>query len=64
MEANVPESMSVFGLPSTHRRLLRTTNVLERLNMEIKRRTRVATLFPNEPSLLRLGSAVLAEISD
>jgi transposase-like protein len=34
------------------------------LNKEIKRRTRVATLFPNEPSLLRLVSAVLAEISD
>lgn len=64
MEANVPESLSVFALPSSHRRLLRTTNVLERLNKEIKRRTRVATLFPNESSLLRLVSAVLAEISD
>jgi transposase-like protein len=38
--------------------------VLERLNKEIKRRTRVATLFPNESSLLRLVSAVPAEISD
>lgn len=64
MEANVPESLSVFALPSAHRRMLRTTNVLERLNKEIKRRTRVATLFPNESSLLRLVSAVLAEISD
>jgi putative transposase len=36
----------------------------ERLNKEIKRRTRVATLFPNEASLLRLASAVLSEISD
>lgn len=44
--------------------MLRTTNVLERLNKEIKRRTRVATLFPNESSLLRLVSAVLNEISD
>jgi putative transposase len=64
MENNVPESFSVFLLPSTHRRMLRTTNVLERLNKEIKRRTRVATLFPNESSLLRLVSAVLTEISD
>ncbi len=64
MEENVPESLSVFALPSSHRRMLRTTNVLERLNKEIKRRTRVATLFPNESSLLRLVSAVLAEISD
>ena len=37
---------------------------LERLNREIKRRTRVATLFPNEASVLRLVSAVLNEISD
>jgi transposase-like protein len=64
MENNVPESFSVFLVPSEHRRMLRTTNVLERLNKEIKRRTRVATLFPNEASLLRLVSAVLTEISD
>lgn len=64
MEHNVPESLSVFTLQPEHRRMLRTTNVLERLNKEIKRRTRVATLFPNESSLLRLVSAVLTEISD
>jgi transposase-like protein len=45
-------------------RRLRTSNVLERLNKEIKRRTRVATLFPNEASLLRLVSAVLTKISE
>ena len=38
--------------------------MLERINREIKRRTRVATLFPNEASLLRLVSAVLMEISE
>ncbi len=38
--------------------------MLERLNQEIKRRTRVATLFPNEASLLRLVSAILSENSD
>ncbi|PIE42558.1 MAG: hypothetical protein CSA47_00240 [Gammaproteobacteria bacterium] len=41
-----------------------TSNVLERLNKEIKRRTRVATLFPNEDACLRLVSAVLMEISE
>lgn len=50
--------------PPDQRRRLRTTNGLERLNKEIKRRTRVATLFPNEASLLRLVSAVLMEISE
>jgi putative transposase len=63
MEENVPESLAIFALPAQHRRYLRTTNMLERLHKEIKRRTRVATLFPNEASLLRLVSAVLAEKS-
>ena len=43
---------------------MRTTNQLERLNRELKRRTRVATLFPNEASLLRLVTGVLMEISE
>lgn len=64
MEANIPEGLTVFRLPTSHRRRLRTTNMLERLNKEIKRRTRVATLFPNEQSLLRLVSAVLIETSE
>lgn len=64
LEANVPEGLTIFTLPAAHRRRLRTTNSLERLNKEMKRRTRVATLFPNEASLLRLASAVLSEISE
>lgn len=64
LEENVPESLAVFRLPPAHRKRLRTTNMLERLNREIKRRTRVATLFPNEASLLRLVTGVLMEISE
>jgi transposase-like protein len=64
MEENVPEGLTVFALPAAHRRRLRTTNMLERLNRELKRRTRVATLFPNEASLLRLVTGVLMEISE
>jgi transposase-like protein len=65
LEANVPEGLTILSLPcERHRRLLRTTNGLERLNKEVKRRTRVATMFPNEASCLRLVSAVLMEISD
>lgn len=64
MEENVPESFAVFRLPPAHRQRLRTTNMLERLNRELKRRTRVATLFPNEASLLRLVTAVLMELSE
>ena len=47
MEENLPEGFTVFSLPPAHRRRLRTSNLLERLSREIKRRTRVATLFPN-----------------
>lgn len=64
MEKNVPEGLTVFTRPAAHRRRLRTSNMLERLNKEILRRTRVATLFPNEASLLRLVSAVLAEVDE
>jgi putative transposase len=63
-ENNIPEGLSVFQLPEDHRKRMRTTNMLERQNKEIKRRTRVATLFPNEASLLRLVTAVLVELSD
>lgn len=63
-EANIPEGLAIFGVPAEHRKRLRTTNMLERQNRELKRRTRVATLFPNEASLLRLVTAVLVELSD
>lgn len=63
-EENIPEGLTVFILPVTHQKRMRTSNSIERLNKEIKRRTRVATLFPNEESLLRLVSAVLSEISE
>lgn len=63
-EENIPEGLVVFSAPASHRRRLRTTNCVERVNEEIKRRTRVARLFPNEGSLLRLVSAVLSEISE
>jgi putative transposase len=64
LEANVPEGLTVFDVPADHRLRLRTNNGLERLNREIKRRTRVASIFPNEASLLRLATAVLMEIDD
>jgi transposase-like protein len=63
-EANVPEGFAVFELPPAHRTRLRTTNGLERINRELKRRTRVATLFPNPASCLRLVSALLTEFDE
>jgi transposase-like protein len=64
METNVPEGLTVFEFPAAHRRLLRTTNGVERLNEEIRRRTWVARLFPNEASCLRLVTAILMEASE
>lgn len=63
-ETNIPEGLTVFQFPSEHWRRIRTSNVLERINKEIRRRTRVATIFPNEASCLRLVSSILMEISE
>ncbi len=64
LEQNAPESLTVLLLPTGHRRRLRTSNMLERLNEEVNRRTQVAGLFPNEGSVLRLVSAIFMEISE
>ena len=64
LEENVEEGFTVFQFPRSYWRKLRTDNPLERVNREIKRRTRVATMFPNEESCLRLVSAVLQEIHE
>jgi transposase-like protein len=64
MEQNIPEGLTVFDFPPTHQRRLRTANGLERLNREVRRRSRVAVLFPNEASCLRLVTAIVMEISE
>jgi transposase-like protein len=64
MEVNIPEGFTVFSFPRDHWRRIRTTNSLERLSQEIKRRTRVVRVFPNEQSCLRLISAVVMEIGE
>jgi putative transposase len=64
MEENIPEGLTVFDFPRKWRLRLRTTNGLERVSQEIKRRTRVIRIFPNEASCLRLISAILMEIGE
>lgn len=61
---NIPEGLTVFAYPKAHRRRIRTSNIVERLSQEIRKRTKVARLFPNEASCLRLVSAVVMEISE
>jgi len=63
-EQNIPEGLTVFGFPEASRQRLRTSNMCETLNSQIKRRTRVVGLFPNESSLLRLVTGVVIEISE
>ena len=64
MEVNLYQGLTVFSFPAEHQRRLRTTNLCERVNREIKRRTRVVGVFPNARSLERLVTAVLMEISE
>lgn len=63
-EENLREGFTAFSFPPSHRRRVRTTNLVERLNEEIRRRTRVARLFPSEASCLRLVTAVVMEIAE
>jgi transposase-like protein len=64
LEENGPEGMTFYNRPRAHWKKVRTVNVVERLNEEVKRRTRVARLFPNEASCERLVTAVVAEIHE
>lgn len=61
VEDNVEETLSFYRLPLGHHKHLKSTNMLERLNEEIRRRTRVVRIFPNEKSCLRLVRALAVE---
>ena len=64
METALPEGFTIFELPKEVRKRLRTSNMLENLNKQIRRRTRVVSIFPNKESCLRLIASVLMEQSD
>ena len=61
LEEHGEEILAVYALPGAHRKKMRTTNLLERQNQELKRRTRVVRVFPHEQSCLRLVTALLTE---
>jgi len=61
VEENIGETFSFYRLPLQHHKHLKSTNMLERFNEEIKRRTRVPRIFPNEASCLRLIRALAVE---
>jgi putative transposase len=64
LEEHIEECLTCLAFPESHRRRIRTTNGLERLNQEVKRRTRVVRIFPNRDSCLRLVTALAVEQSE
>ena len=60
-ESNIEETLTFYRLPRAHHKHLKSTNMLERLNEELKRRTRVVRIFPNDNSCLRLIRALCVE---
>ena len=64
LELNVEDCFAVFSLPPSFRQRLRTVNSLENLNREIRRRTFIASIFPNSDSCSRLVGAILVEIHE
>lgn len=64
VEANIEETWAFYRLPLAHHKHLKSTNLLERFNQEIKRRTLVVRVFPNEASCLRLVRALAAEMHE
>ena len=61
LDERFDEVTAVFSLPKAYRKRLRTSNSIERLNEELRRRERVIRIFPNETSMIRLMGAVLME---
>ena len=64
MEANIPEGFTIFAFPQAHWKKLRTSNLAERVNKEIKRRSKIVGIFPNCDSCLRLVTALLVEMDE
>ncbi|GMA49324.1 hypothetical protein GCM10025857_06810 [Alicyclobacillus contaminans] len=64
LEDGFDDVTAVLALPDRYRRRLRTTNGVERLNEEIRRRERVIRIFPNRESAIRLLGALLMEIDE
>jgi putative transposase len=64
VEENIEETFSFYRLPRQHHKHLKSTNMLERLNQELKRRTHIVRIFPNADSCLRLVRALAVEIHE
>ena len=64
VEDNIEETLTYYRLPLQHHKHMKSTNMLERLNQELKRRTHVVRIFPNAESCLRLVRALAVEMHE
>lgn len=64
LAGGLDDALTFLDMPSSHHRRIRTTNVLERLFAEVKRRTRVVGVFPTEASALNLSTVVMLRVSE
>ena len=64
LQNNFEEGLTYYRFPRHHWKKIRTVNVVERLNREVKRRTRVACIFPHEASCLRLVGSIAIDIHE
>ena len=64
VESNIEETLTFYRLPQAHHKHLKSTNMLERINQELKRRTILVRIFPNAVSCLRLVRALAAEMDE
>ncbi len=64
LEENIEATLTVLNLPIEHGRKMKSTNMIERLNQELKRRSKIIRIFPNETSCLRLLGSLCQEVSE
>lgn len=64
LEETIEDTLAIYALPPVHRRQLKSTNMLERVNQELKRRTRVIRIFPNAQSCMRTIATLCMEYSE
>ena len=64
VEDNIEQTLAFYCLPLQHHKHMKSTNMLERINEELRRRTRVVRIFPNEQSCLRLVRALAVEMHE
>ncbi len=64
LEESIEDTLAVLDLPYEHRKKMKSTNMLERFNQELKRRTKVIRIFPNDQSCLRLIATLCQEASE